>query len=509
MNDSDLLLGVDVGTTGTKAALFNPEGELIALGEAEYSCKYLPGNRVEQNPEDWWGATCTAIKTALAKIKQDADRIRALGVSSQAPTLLAVDEIGQPLRPALIWMDRRAGMEADEIAQQFGFSEIVNHTGNRPDPYFVAAKLRWLSKHEPEIVKKAHRFLQVTGFINHRLTGEWTLDLAHSGLLQLRDISQQGWWPEILAACGITDEAFPCIHSGEEIIGEVCGEAAEATGLKRGTPVVAGTVDGAAAALEAGALDPGTAAEMTGTSTVLMIPTSSPQPNEAFICMPHAVAQHSLTLAAMVSSGASLKWFRDNCTLSETARAEGTAGDTYEKLTELATNSNPGANGLTFLPYMMGERSPLWHTEDRGVFFGLSLSTIKGDLVRAILEGAAFALRHNVEVAAESGLRVDSIRSVGGGARSELWCQIKADVLGIPIELPQTSVGAPFGNAVLAGLGIGLYSDASTVLSETVKIARTFEPDVRRHDHYSEHYRIFRCLYECLKTRFDEAARLT
>ena len=284
--------------------------------------------------------------------------------------------------------------------------------------------------------------------------------------------------------------------------------AAEATGLAAGTPVMAGTVDGAAAAVEAGAVEPGIAAEMTGTSTVLLMPHDGRVLEPAFIAMPHAIPGIDMVLGAMVASGAALRWYRDQFGLVEMQAATGLNLDAYDLLNLQAEHAPPGSGGLIFLPYMMGERAPIWHTEARGVFFGLSLTTTRGQVIRAILEGAAYALRHNVEVARRAGLTLREVRSVGGGTRSAVWNQIKADVLGLPVALPETSVGAPFGDAVLTGMGLGWYPDPQAALAELVRVHGRYEPDPARHARYSELYAIYRRVYEHVKDDFDALARV-
>jgi xylulokinase len=302
---------------------------------------------------------------------------------------------------------------------------------------------------------------------------------------------------------------FPEIKPGHHIHGEVSARAAEATGLQQGTPVMVGTIDGAAAALEAGAAAPGRAAEMTGTSTVLIMPHEGNVTEAAFIATCHAIPGVYLLFGAMVASGASLRWFRDQLGQLEVLEASQRRADAFDLLTAQAAQVPPGSNGVVFLPYMMGERSPLWHTNARGVFFGLSLATPRAALVRAILEGAAFALYHNVEVARRSGIRVDELRSVGGGTRSHLWNQIKADILGVPVLLPEASVGAPFGDAILVGMGLGLYPDVCKALATMVKPKTRYEPNMENHARYQEIYRIFRNIYEHLRRDFDDAAALT
>jgi len=505
---TDLLLGIDVGTTAAKASLFDLRGQLVASAASEYPTQYLANNAVEQDPEDWWNAVCQSVRSLFEESKDRSNRIAAIGVSAQAPTLLAVDQSGVPVRPALIWMDRRSGQQSQDLSERFGFENIVQRTGNRPDPFFVASKLRWMSEHESSLIKKSRWFLQINGFINHRLTGEFSLDVVHRSLLQLHDPSSNGWCDDILEWCGVESDLFPVTSAGSDVIGTVNRSAAEATGLRIGAPVVCGTVDGAAAALEAGVYDPGMAAEMTGTSTVLIMPTSTIRPHPAFISMPHAIPERSLVLAAMVSTGACLKWFRDELGSLEKQEAAKTGKDVYDLLTAEAATSSPGAEGVFFLPYMMGERSPLWHTQARGVFFGLSLASRKADILRSILEGTAFALRQNIEKAREAGLAINTVRSVGGGARSSLWCRIKADVLGLPIEVVKDSGGAPFGAALLAGIGCGLISDPAEFLREVVDVEETYEPNLRLADGYSQRYHHFCNLYTSLKERYDDAAVL-
>jgi xylulokinase len=265
-----------------------------------------------------------------------------------------------------------------------------------------------------------------------------------------------------------------------------------------------GSVDGAAAALEAGAVDPGAAAEMTGTSTVLLMPTDGRVTEPAFIAMPHAIPGIHLLLGAMVASGASFRWFRDEFGVAE-ADAPSEI-NSFEALTQEAKKVGAGSNGVIFLPYMMGERAPIWHTNARGVFFGLSLATPRAALIRSILEGTAFALLHNVEVAQAAGVTFTEIRSVGGGTRNTLWNQIKADVLGLPVLLPEASVGAPFGDAILVGMGVGLYPDVHHTLRDIIKLQSRYGPNWDNHRRYQEMYPIFRSIYEHLREDFNRAA---
>jgi xylulokinase len=504
-----LLLGIDVGTSSVKAALLDPRGSLYAVGQAEYPLHHIRPAWVEQDPDDWWRGTCQAVKEALAKVPHGAERVLGLAVSCQAPALLALDRSGRPLRPAMIWMDRRAEAEILRLAETIGADEIYRVTGNRPDAFYVAARLLWMRNHEPEVLKQTWQFVQVNGYINYRLTGQLTLDPSNAVLLQLRDYHKEEWSVPLCSACGVEPSQFPRVMAAHGIQGEVTRQAAEATGLRAGTPVMAGTVDSPAAALEVGVVEPGIAAEMTGTSTVVIMPNNRGLTEPALIALPHALPGIHLLLGAMVASGGCLRWFRDQFGQLEVQAASEGRGDAFDLLTRQAAEVPVGSGGVIFLPYMMGERSPLWHTNARGVFFGLSLATPKAALTRAILEGAAFALRHNMEVALRAGAGVRELRSVGGCSRSDLWNQIKADVLGRPLLLPRTSVGSPFGAAVLAGMGAGVYPDVRKSLLEMVQLGKRFDPIQANHERYMRIYPVFRDIYEHLKGDFDHLARVT
>jgi xylulokinase len=489
---ADAVLGVDVGTTAVKAAVVSADGEVLGSASVEHPTSYPRPGWVEQDPEDWWRAACGAIRTALEEAaRRD---VAAVCVSAQAPTLLPADGRGRPLRAALIWMDRRAEAECSALRETLGEELVQRITGNRIDPYFVAPKLLWFRANEPELFARTRVYLQATGYLVHRLTAELTLDREHASLLSLRDLGGETWSEPLCEAVGVTPDLFPRLVDGDEIAGRVTAAAAEATGLPEGTPVTGGTVDGAAAALEAGVLDEGEAAEMTGTSTVLILPSKRPRSEPAFVAMRHAARGRWLLLGAMVASGGSLRWLRD--VLGEVS---------FDALTATAEPVPPGAGGVVFLPYMMGERSPIWDSDARGVFLGLTLASDRGVLVRAVLEGAAFALRHNVEVAAAAGVGVGELRSVGGGARSRLWSQIRADVVGVPVLLPETSIGAPFGDAALACVAAGLHADVGALV-RTVRIRERFEPRAETAERYAALYGVYRGAYESLREEFRRLA---
>ena len=292
----ELLLGVDVGTTATKAVLVDSTGHIISQGRAEYPTKYLQAGWVEQDPNDWWKSFCTAV--AIAKSGAPNAKISGVAISSQAPTMVAVDASGEPVRNAMIWMDRRAQLESDELAKSF--PNISQLTGNRADPYYVAAKIKWFIKNEPDNYRKTKYFLQIPSFLNYKLTGNFGIDSAHASLLQLRTADNLNWASEVMKFVGVSEDKFPKIGQASEITGEVT--KGNQSGIDAGTPVYFGTVDGCSAAVETGVIDPGVVAEMTGTSTVLIMPTDGNNFNDAFVAIEHAIAGIQLILGAMVAS---------------------------------------------------------------------------------------------------------------------------------------------------------------------------------------------------------------
>lgn len=494
-----------MGTSGAKAMLVSQEGLVVSQGYAEYPTVHPRPGWAEQDPQLWWNAVCAATRRMMKGAGGKAP-VAAVSVSAQAPTMIALDATGAPLRPALIWMDRRADEQAVRLGDRFGRAEIHRRTGNRPDPFYVAAKILWYRENEPELFRRTRLFLQINGYINFRLTGNFSMDPVHAALLQLRRWDDGAYDSALCDACGVDPGQFPEVKQGHELIGEVTRSAAAECGLGAGTPVVCGTVDGSAAALEAGAVDEGIAAEMSGTSTVLLVPNSRALTDPALIAMPHALPDAYLLLGAMSTSGACLRWFSDELAFRDTQTDRAAGTDVFELLTGEAAEVPAGSGGVIFLPYMMGERSPIWQTTARGVFFGLTLSTRRDEMVRAVFEGTAFAFYHNVETAKRSGARLTEIRSVGGGSRNELWTRMKADISGVPVVSLEQGAGAPFGDALLAGLGAGVWPDLREVLSRTVRVVRRHEPRPEFTGIYRERYSIFRALYDAIRPVYDRAA---
>lgn len=495
----DLLLALDVGTSNVKATLARRDMRVLAQADWEYATRSLGMAAFEQDPEDWWRGVKEVILSVLAASGASAAGIAALAVSSQAPTMLALDGEGRPVRPALIWMDRRSGAQAEQMKEKPGADRVYGITGNPADPYYVLSKILWLREHEPENFERTRSFVQANGYINFRLTGEVTIDRAHASITQCQDIRSEDWSEGLLGALSLPRALFPRLVGSGEVIGQVSVQAAEETGLVTGTPVLGGTVDGAAAALEGGVVEDEVAVEMSGTSSVLLIGSSAIKTSPKLTYMAGALPGSHLLLGAMSTTGAALKWFRDELS---------GAGESYENLGRLAEEGSPGPTGLLFLPYLAGERAPIWDTHAKGTFTGLTMGTSRAEMVRAVMEGAAFALKDNLGEARQAGARISRLRVVGGSAKSGLWLKIKASALNMALELPLTSSGAAGGLLPLLSAYAGEYKSPQEALSALVRVERVIEPVPAWAAYYEERFPLYKKLYGNLRELFVESDRV-
>jgi xylulokinase len=502
-----LLIGIDVGTTGLKAVVANTDGTLLAQCSEEYPTAYPQPNWAEQDPEQWWRACCSVVPRALQLAGAQGEEVAGIGVSGQGVGVVAVDADGGPLRPAIIWLDRRSDAQCARLRELVSEEEVTAINGARIDSFYLAPKWLWVKEREPEVYRETVAVLQSNGYLVQKLTGARRLAVSDGPMTLFFDAGTLKYHEGLAARMGIDLEKMPQLAQCAEVVGEVTREAAAATGLRAGTPVVAGAVDGTAAAVEGGLLEDGDATEMTGQSTVVLICSSRPYLGRDLISLVHGVPGKYLAVGGSTAAGGSLRWWRDQLADAERSQAEREGRDPFQLLDELAAGSPPGANRLVFLPYLYGERSPIWDTDARGVFFGLSLSSTKADMVRAILEGAAFGLRHNVEAAARAGFKVKALNCVGGGARSAVWNQIKADMLGIPVRLPAAASGAAMGDVMMAGVGVGVYRDFAKAKAAVFRITREFLPNEANRKMYDDLYDVFLGLYPSLKESYVRLAR--
>ena len=477
----------------------------IAESSEEYPTHFPKSGWAEQDSDDWWRATVSTIRNIAKHAGPDVRQIQGICVSSQAPAVLPIDADGRPLRRAMIWMDRRSEPQCNLLRQTLGQPLVSQITGNRIDPYFALPKILWYKQEEPDLYARTWKFLQVYGYVNYRLTGQASCDRVHASLTGLYDISELDWSSEIGSRLKIDLQRMPEIFNSTDIIGYVHANTARETGLAQGIPVIAGNVDASSAALEAGVIGRGEAAEMTGTSSCFMLGCDQWPSSINLVSIHHAIKGHDLLIGPISSTGACLKWYRDQlgaCTEDEKAIFE---RQPYIYMDELAAACAPTGK-LVFLPYMAGERTPLWNIHARGVLFGLTHSTTRGQIIRSILEGSSFALKHTLVEAEKSGQSIKSISSVGGGSKSRIWLQIKADVLNRPISTLKHSSSGAFGNALLAGYGVGLITNIRDIVQQKIHIRETFYPQADAVRRYSRLYDIFRNIYEHTRDDFADLA---
>jgi xylulokinase len=473
------LVGLDVGTTGIKALCISADGEVLARVEEEYPLATPQTGWAEQDPDDWWRAT----EAVLAQVADH--EVAGIGLSGQMHGLVALDEADRVLRPAILWNDQRTGAECAEIEDRFGLRELVRLTGNRALPGFTAPKILWLRRHEPEIYARIARVLLPKDYVRLRLTGEHATDVADASGTLLFDVAHRAWSDELLDALELPREWMPQAL-----------ESPAVSGTTDGLPVAAGAGDQAAGALGVGVDGPGPLSLVLGTSGVVFaaLPRFAADSDGRVHAFCHAVPGGWHAMGVMLSAAGSLRWLHETIAPSEP----------YDRLVEEAAAWAPGVEGLTFLPYLAGERTPHVDPGARAAFAGLSVRHDRGALVRAVLEGVAFGLRDSLELLRRLGVEPVVARVSGGGARSDLWLRIVASVLGLPLERTATEEGAAFGAALLGGVAAGVYADVHEAVSATVKVHSTIEPETEWIEPYAVAYQRFRSLYPALRPLEDE-----
>jgi xylulokinase len=469
------LLGVDVGTGGTRALVLDPNGSILASATEEHQPFASPRiGWAEQDPEDWWRACGIAVRNALAEAKVRPDQVACIGFSGQMHGAVMLDAADVVVRPALIWCDVRTEKQCHDLTRKIGAENLIRLTCNPALPNFTLTKFLWVRENEPENWKRVRSVMLPKDYVRFRLTGERATDMADASGTLLLDVAHRRWSDEVLQAAQVEKSLLPRLFESSEICGKVSAAGAAATGLPPGTPVVAGAGDQAAGAVGMGIAAPGAVSATIGTSGVVFAATDRPalDPQGRLHTFCHAVPGRWHVMGVTQAAGLSLRWFRD---------CFGTAGptiepDPYERLTAEAADVPPGSEGLLWAPYLMGERTPHLDPNARAALIGLTASHRRGHVVRAILEGVAFSLRDSFTLLAEMQVPVRNIRLGGGGARSPLWRQIQADVYGREVEILEAEEGAAYGAAILAGVGAGVWSTADTACSEVVKVAHRVPP---------------------------------
>jgi len=510
------LVGCDVGTGGTKAVVMNEDGTVLGTHFIEYPLittktanEKFPGAKAEHEPDWYWNAVADTIKVSIQESKVDPKEIKGVSISALSPACILVDKELRPLQNAHIWMDRRATAECDWLREHVGEERVFKLSANPIDPYYATTKLMWEKSNRPDLYKQTYKFQTAADYPCMKLTGKAVTDFSNASLIGIAfDVVNRKWDTGLIEEIGLDPDKFPEAYPCDEVIGEVTREAADRTGLAPGTPVVAGTVDCNAAWVAGGAVDAGDTSLVMGTAGVLGVVHETPTFTKDMITIIHTADSRTkyTTLAALVSCGALIRYFRDNFGQIEMA-AEGMTGrDAYVMLNDEARDVPPGSNGLIVLPYFMGERTPIWDTHARGVIFGLSLDHGRGHVVRALMEGAGYGLLHNFELMRASGVKMKFPMVLSeGGANSPMWRQIIADILDVECAFAVSSKGAPVGNAVAAGVGVGVYKNYD-VVKDWAELGEHSIPNAENNALYRKLYKTYRDLYPLLKDQYVAVA---
>lgn len=469
-----LLLGIDIGTSACKVAVFDEDGTVLAQANKDYRVYYPESGWAEQDPEEWWSAICEGIKEVLVEKKVSADEICGIGVDGQSWSAIPVDRDGNVLDRTPIWMDTRARDICDRIKRESLAEEIFETAGNDFLPSYTTPKMLWFREERPEVFRNTYKFLQSNSYIVYKLTDQMSQDFSQGYGIHFFDMNRLTYREELANRLGLSQELVPALYGCDEVVGEVSEKAAKLTGLKAGTPVVAGGLDAACGTLGAGVYQVGQTQEQGGQAGGMSICTDRALAHKKLILGTHVVPGLWLLQGGTVGGGGTLKWFRQ----------ELGQGMSFDELTGEAEKVPAGSEGVLFLPYMAGERSPIWNPDAKGVFYGLSYDKTRGHMIRAVLEGVAFSLEHNLRTAKETGAEAGVLNAMGGAANSLLWTQIKADVTGKTIQVPASDTATTLGAALLAGVGCGIYKDYDAAVRRTIKITRVQEPDMERHEIY-------------------------
>jgi xylulokinase len=501
------LLGLDVGTTGSRALLIAEDGRLLAEATQPHTPFASPrAGWAEQDPDDWWRASRQAIGAAIADARVPPEAIRAVGLAGQMHGAVLLDAGHRVVRPALIWCDQRTAGQCDRLTAQVGRARLLELTLNPALTGFTLPKLLWVRDHEPEAWAQTRRVLLPKDYVRLRLTGEHATDVTDASGTLLFDVAARRWSPDMVAACDLPRGLLPAALESADVSGRVSAEGSRATGLAPGTPVVAGAGDQAANAVGIGIVRPGSVSATIGTSGVVFAATARPvaDPHGRLHTFCHAMPDRWHVMGVTQAAGLSLRWFRETFGVAS-GEADGT--DPYDALCEEAAVAGPGADGLLWAPYLMGERTPHLDPEARGMLAGLAAHHRRPHVIRAILEGVAFSLRDSLAILEDLSIPMSSVRLGGGGARSPLWRQIQADVYGRPVDLPAVQEGAAYGAALLAGVGAGVWLSAEAASDAAIRIAERLDPDPEARAMMDQRYRQYGALYDAWRTVAGGSAR--
>lgn len=498
------LLGIDVGTSGTKTALFDTKGTVIASSTFEYPMSQPQNGWAEQNPEDWWQASVNGIKSVIEKSGVSGEDIAGIGLSGQMHSLVMLDENNNVLRPAILWCDGRTTEECEEIHNIIGKERLIEITANPALAGFTSGKILWVRKHEPEIYAKCKHILLPKDYIRLKLANVYATEVSDASGMGLLDVPNRCWADEVLEKLNIDKSLLAKVYESPEVTGYVTEEIAKLTGLKAGTPVVGGAGDNAAAAVGTGVVEDGKAFATIGTSGVVFAHTDKlsidPKGRVHTFCCAVPNAWH--VMGVTLSAGASLQWFRNQLCENIVAEAKEKGVDPYEIMTALAETSPIGSNRLIFSPYLMGERTPHLDSNCRGSFTGLSAIHTRADMIRAVMEGVTFSLRDCQEILKEMNVSSDKIIACGGGSASPFWRQMIADIMDCPVTTVSGKEGPAFGAAILAGVGAGIYESVPAACKEIIKEGEAKQS--QNSAEYDKYYELYKMVYPALKEMYHK-----
>jgi xylulokinase len=495
MSTKSYFLGVDTSTTSSKALLIDEAGEVVAVTSSPHTLQTPRPLWSEQDPQEWWQAVCVSIRSVLEKAGVEAETVAAIGLTGQMHGLVLLDDAGEVLRPAILWNDQRTQVQCDEIHRRIGREKFIQITGNVALTGFTAPKILWVKENEPEIYAKAAHVLLPKDFVRYKLTGDFAMDKADGSGTVLLDLKERDWSVEVLSTLGIPRSWMPPLYEGPQVTGHLTPAGAEATGLNPGTPVMAGGGDQAAQAVGVGAVKPGIIGLTVGTSGVVFAttPTALIEPEGRLHAFCHAIPGRWHFMGVMLSAAGSLKWYRD--TLAP--------GIPFDDLLKEAETILPGCEGLMFLPYLSGERTPHPDPLARGAFIGLTVRHTRAHMTRAVLEGVAFGLKDSFMLIQNAGLGdIHQVRASGGGAKSRLWRQILASILETELVTVNTTEGAAYGAALLASVGGGVWENVDVACRTVVGVTGTLQPNNTEVEQYRKIYEVYCDLYTELKPSF-------
>jgi len=491
------LLGIDVGTGGSRALIIDISGQILASATVDHEPFASPQTGwAEQDPRDWWKASASAVRSVLENGKVRGEEIAAIGLSGQMHGAVLLDEKDEVLRPSIIWCDQRSELQCQKLTKDIGAEKLISLTSNPALTGFTLPKMLWVRDNEPDVWSRVRSVLLPKDYVRLKLTGDKATDVADASGTLLFNVNGRAWSNEMLAATELSSSLLPRVFESPEITGTISAAAAAATGLREGTPVVAGAGDQAGGAVGVGIVQPGAVSATIGTSGVVFAATNSPSldPKGRVHTFCHAIPGRWHVMGVTQGAGLSLRWFRD-----QFGAATG-SDQPYESLSAEAASVPPGSDGVLWAPYLMGERTPHLDPNARAALVGLAATHTRAHVVRAIMEGVAFSLRDTFEIFKEMNVPVETIRLGGGGARSSVWRQIQADIYGRQVETVEAEEGAAYGVAMLAGVGVGSWHSVDAACDAVVKTKDRVEPDSKAVQLLDKQYRSYRALYPALRS---------